>query len=94
MLKVVFTGPLHRTQSGLSPDGAVFPFECLKSYDLEKGELVLRSDFEVWIDCASKEYFLFEPQAPGTARIYVHKKLIKEIWNLKNNVQLYPEQTA
>lgn len=94
-LKIVFKSRLHLTPSGVSPDGAVFPFECLKSYDLEKGEIVLRDDFEVWIECGKdNDVFMFESPASGTTKIFVHKSLIKEIWNLENNTRLYPEQTA
>ncbi|MBI4991998.1 MAG: hypothetical protein HZB99_02165 [Candidatus Harrisonbacteria bacterium] len=92
MLEVVFTEQLHMTPHGVSPGGAVFDLGDLDSWDLKNNLIVLRPDFEVWINCSiSNDIFLFKSPAPRTPEIYVHKSLIKRIRNLENDVQLYPE---
>lgn len=93
MLEVGFTEQLHMTPHGVSPGGAVFDLSYLQRWDLKKNTIVLCSDFEVWVRCdVSNDLFCFESPAPGTPKMYVHKSLVKTIRNLKNNVQLYPEQ--
>ena len=89
-LEVVFHKPLHKIGSGISPGGAVFPFEYLQTYDLEKGIVVLRGDYGAF-KSLSDQVIVFQSDAPNTPQIWAHTKLIASIKDLNSNTILFPK---
>lgn len=87
-LAVVFSKPLHKTLSGVSPGGAVFHFKYLQSYDLMKNSIVLRADYVAYQSLAD-ECMLFRSDAPNTSQMFVYKGLIASITDLASGKILF-----
>jgi len=87
-LLIVFIKNLYKIGDGVSPGGAVFPFEILDGYDVAQGMIFLAKDYEVWQKFGS-DVFVFRSSAKGRPEMFVHKKKIFYIWDLSKNSVLY-----
>lgn len=88
-LEITFTDELMKWPWGVTPGGAVFPFEYLQSHDMENNVVTLRADYKAVIPL-DDEVVIFQSEAPNTARMYVHKNKIASIKDLAKNKVLYP----
>ena len=93
-LQVVFHKPLHETPSGVSPDSAVFPFEYLQAYDLEKRNSYTARRLYVFQSLNEKEVILFQSDAPNTIQIWTHSKMIARIKDLTTDRIIFPKSAT
>jgi hypothetical protein len=90
-LEITFTESLHRTPSGVSPGGAIFPFEVVQTFDLQKGTVVLRPDYHALVQLGD-DLVIFQSEAPHTMKMYVSSSIIASIKDLSKNKVLYPKE--
>ncbi len=87
-LEVIFIRHLHKNLNGLSPGGAIFPFECLAGYDMKNGKIVLTEDYEVWKNLNSNTFF-FRSADKNRPMMFVHKRMLVSIRDLSSDKVLY-----
>ena len=85
-LEIIFSSPLSTHFSGVSPEGAVFPYECIQQWDRITKTIVLQPDFAVNL----KNCLEFRSPAPGRPRMLVHPEMIVSIKELATGEVLYP----
>jgi hypothetical protein len=87
-LEIVFREPLCKVGGGISPGGAIFPFEVITSYDPDKNMLVLREDYRALLDLQSETLF-FRSDVPRTPVMCVREDKVLEIRELGSDKPLY-----
>ncbi|MBI2038660.1 MAG: hypothetical protein HYT22_00025 [Candidatus Niyogibacteria bacterium] len=89
-LEITFSVPLHKTQSGVSPGGAVFFHQFLKRYDLEGNTIVLREDFDVFQSLTREQFLLFRGAAPDAVEFWVGKGIVRQIKDIGSGKIVFP----
>lgn len=84
-VEIIFSEPLLETPSGISPGGAVFLHQFVKRYDLEKGTLVLRDDYDVFQNLTDKNRLLFRGAAPDAVEFHVAGNIVRSIRDMASN---------